>query len=282
MNKKRIDLNQPFNLTKTLYSGQPPNFVFQEQEKGHIGFIRHNSRYKPIKLSQKQGKIEYKADVPKKKVKRFLGLEQDIEMVYSEINTDSYIKKLIDKYKGLRITNFNPQFTVISFIVSANNCIRNISSFISNLTNVYGEKTSIDGHTLYLPPDNNELSRLTIDDFKKLKAGYRSRYLHKTLQMLNNNEVNLQRLYKKNHEEVREQLMTLMGIGTKISDCISLFSYSNYESFPVDVNVRREMKKNYGLHDFNDSEIQNYARDRWGDYAGYAQQYIFLDAITKK
>ncbi|OUJ18497.1 3-methyladenine DNA glycosylase/8-oxoguanine DNA glycosylase [Methanonatronarchaeum thermophilum] len=281
MKTNKIKIKQPFDLSKTIYSGQPPNFVFNEKKGSYTGFIKYNQNYKPIKLHQKNDHITYKADVPKKTVKQFLGLHHDIEAIINKINTDEFIKNLTEKHSGLRITRFDPQFTVIAFIVSANNCIRNISNFISNLTKFHGHEKTIDGDKVYLPPLDNELYKLTTDDFKKLKAGYRSRYLSKTTSMLKDGVVDLNSLHDKNHHEVREQLMTLMGVGTKIADCISLFSYSNYNSFPVDVNIRRQMKNNYKLNDMTDKEIQEYARDKWGEYAGYAQQYIFLDAITR-
>ncbi|WGI16650.1 DNA glycosylase [Methanonatronarchaeum sp. AMET-Sl] len=280
MKTRTIKPKKPFNLKYTLYSGQPPNFIFNKKDNSHYGYIKHNSKYKPIRLKQKQTELEIKTKIPKTKVKKFLGINHDLNHIYSQINTDKKIQKQIDNFNGLRITKSDPQFSIISFIVSANNCIRNITSFITNLTEQYGEKTEIDGYQINLPPEDKVLFKLSEEDFKKLKAGYRSKYLEKTLEMIKNKQVDLNSLHHKKHTEVKEKLMDLMGVGTKISDCISLFSYSNYEAFPIDVNIRRSMKKNYNLKQHSDKEIQIFAKNKWGEYAGYAQQYIYLDALT--
>lgn len=46
--------------------------------------------------------------------------------------------------------------------------------------------------------------------------------------------------------EVREQLLTLSGVGPKVADCILLFStLKRFEVFPIDVWVRRVMNELY-------------------------------------
>ncbi len=76
--------------------------------------------------------------------------------------------------------------------------------------------------------------------------------------------------------DAKDSLMGLYGIGDKVADCILLFGYGKFEAFPIDVWIKRTMERIY----FNGrkksiKQIHSIATEMWGDYRGYAQQYIF-------
>ena len=79
---------------------------------------------------------------------------------------------------------------------------------------------------------------------------------------------------------VREKLLTLPGVGPKVADCILLFStLKRLEVFPIDVWVRRVMNELY-IKSEDESKvskklIEKLAREKYGDLAGIAQQYLF-------
>lgn len=84
----------------------------------------------------------------------------------------------------------------------------------------------------------------------------------------------------KKTEEAREILLTLPGVGPKVADCILLFSeLKRLEVFPVDVWVRRVMNDLYikmeDENKVNKKEVLNLAKEKYGDLAGLAQQYLF-------
>ena len=85
---------------------------------------------------------------------------------------------------------------------------------------------------------------------------------------------------EKDTEKVRETLLTLPGVGPKVADCILLFStLKRFEVFPIDVWVRRVMNdlyiKNPDETKVNKREIEKLAKEKYGDLAGLAQQYLF-------
>jgi len=75
-----------------------------------------------------------------------------------------------------------------------------------------------------------------------------------------------------------EQLKKFNGIGPKVSDCIMLFSMQKYSAFPVDVWVKRAMQFFYLAPDVSLPKIRVFARDKFGNLAGFAQQYLFYYA----
>ena len=52
----------------------------------------------------------------------------------------------------------------------------------------------------------------------------------------------------------------------------SLFGLERYSSFPVDVWIKRIITQVYGVED---KLIQQYVKEKYGDIAGFAQQYLY-------
>ena len=72
-----------------------------------------------------------------------------------------------------------------------------------------------------------------------------------------------------------EKLITVSGIGPKVANCIMLFGVRDTAAFPVDTWVKQIMNDMYGF-DLKDTKgMQAFAAEKYGDLAGYAQQYLF-------
>ena len=76
-------------------------------------------------------------------------------------------------------------------------------------------------------------------------------------------------------EEKRKQLLEYHGIGPKVADCIMLFGCREFTAFPVDTWVKTIMNDMYGFEKKDIKGMQAFARERFGDLRGFAQQYLF-------
>ena len=54
-----------------------------------------------------------------------------------------------------------------------------------------------------------------------------------------------------------------------------LFAYHRRETFPVDVWIKRVMETLFIGKEVPKKQVDDYAREIFGDLAGYAQQYLF-------
>ncbi|UUX91496.1 hypothetical protein [Methanoplanus endosymbiosus] len=86
------------------------------------------------------------------------------------------------------------------------------------------------------------------------------------------------------YEQARGKIMEFKGVGPKVADCILLFAFQKFESFPVDVWMSRIMSEFYDvgnpkatLSAYEYDRIRRFAKDYFGDYAGYAQEYLFAN-----
>ena len=124
------------------------------------------------------------------------------------------------------------------------------------------------------------MAKATVKDLRKLGLGFRDIRVYETTNIINKNEKILQELEEeKDLEKLREKLLKFPGVGPKVADCIMLFSLKKLEVFPIDVWVRRVMNELYIKKDdekkVSKKEIERIAKEKYGNLAGLAQQYLF-------
>lgn len=195
----------------------------------------------------------------------YFDLSQDYGVVKRKLARKDPVMKEAVKYGwGIRILKQEPWETIVSFIISANNNIPRIKKNIEDLARNFGEKkATYRGEDFYEVPSPQVLSTLTEEDLACCRLGYRAGYLIKTARSIC-------------EEGIREdRLLSYCGVGPKVADCIKLFSMEGTRCFPVDTWVKKLMHELYGLPENDKKAIEGFAREKFGENAGLAQQYLF-------
>ena len=278
--KYEIKNIKSFELADIFDCGQC--FRWNKQEDGsYTGIFKGN-----VMNVQKQGDtVIFKGmctgDI-KEIVEEYFDLNRDYEKLKEELSKiDNNIKVSIEYGKGIRILNQDLWEMIISYIISANNNIPRIKGIIERMSKKYGKEIEWNGEKYYTFPTIEELKDVTVEDYRNLGTGFRDIRLYETVQMISDGKIKLDELQKNpDIHEVREQLLTLSGVGPKVADCILLFStLKRFEVFPIDVWVRRVMNELYIKNEdetkVNKKEIEKIAQDKFGNLAGLAQQYLF-------
>jgi N-glycosylase/DNA lyase len=271
---------EEFNLEDIFECGQC--FRWNElEDKSYIGIVKENV----IKVKKGNGKILFTSmgeDNLEELVKQYFDLDRDYSKIKSELSKiDENMKTSVKYGSGIRLLNQDLWETIISFIISANNNIPRIKGIIERLSKSYGKKIVWEDKEYYTFPTTEELKDVTIEEYRKLGLGFRDKRLYETTQIILNKEVDLEKMHKNtNTQEVREQLLSLSGVGPKVADCILLFStLKRLEVFPIDVWVRRVMNdlyiKNEDETKVSKKQIEKIAKEKFGNQAGLAQQYLF-------
>ena len=113
-----------------------------------------------------------------------------------------------------------------------------------------------------------------------IKAGFRDKYiLDAAAQFVSGNMNNLPLL---DNESAKKQLMSIKGVGNKVADCVMLFGLHRYNSFPVDVWIKRIMEYCYFDNKQSIADISAFAHEKFGEHCGFAQQYLFFYARENK
>ncbi|MGN1297866.1 MAG: DNA-3-methyladenine glycosylase family protein [Clostridia bacterium] len=218
----------------------------------------------------------------KSTVENYFDLNRDYGKIKNELSKiDENMRISIEYGKGIRILNQDLWETIISFIISANNNIPRIKGIIERLSKKYGSEIIYKGKKYYTFPKAEQLRDVTVEEYRNLGLGFRDKRLFETTQMILNKKVDLGKMQENpSTMEVREQLLTLSGVGPKVADCILLFStLKRFEVFPIDVWVRRVMNDLYIKQEdetkVTKKQIEKIANEKFGNLAGLAQQYLF-------
>lgn len=195
---------------------------------------------------------------------------------------DPVMREAIEFGHGIRLLRQEFQETLISFIISQNNGIPRIKKIIESLAKSYGEPVECSRPGVYAFPSCERLAELTLEDFRVIRAGYRDKYIYKVSRQVCSGEVSLDSIMKGSIREARLEMQKLFGVGPKVADCILLFSGIRYDIFPVDRWVRRVMAELYLGYEAGNEEIYDFAMEKFGELAGFAQQYLFYYAREKK
>ena len=257
-------------------------FRWNEQEdKSYTGIFKNNV----LNVSKIENDIIFEgmcdAEI-EEIVKQYFDLNRDYEKIKETLSKiDQNMKTSIEYGKGIRILNQDLWETIISFIISANNNIPRIKGIIERLSKKYGNEIIYKEKSYYTFPTPEQLKDVTVQEYRELGLGFRDVRLYETTKMILENQVNLEELRTNpNTHEVREKLLTLSGVGPKVADCILLFSdLKRFEVFPIDVWVRRVMNdlyiKNEDETKVSKKQIEKIAKEKFGNLAGLAQQYLF-------
>ena len=194
---------------------------------------------------------------------------------------DDFMKESIDFGYGIRILNQDLWECIISFIISANNNIPRIKKIIERLSLNYGNEIEFNGKIYYSFPTVESLSKASVEDLRNLGLGFRDKRVYKTTKMILQNQIDLEKLKVSNNTTyIEEELLKLDGVGEKVANCIMLFALKRFDTFPVDVWVRRVINDLY-IHEENEEKvskikIKKMAKEKFSDYQGLAQQYLFF------
>ena len=281
--KYELDIGKnkiPFELKDIFYCGQC--FRWKKQEDGsYTGIFGKNV----LNVKKEDNKITFQGicekDI-KETVEKYFDLNRDYEKIKAKLaKIDNNMKTSIEYGKGIRILNQDLWETIISFIISANNNIPRIKGIIEKLSKKYGKEIEYNHQKYYTFPTPEQLKDVTVEEYRKLGLGFRDIRLYETVKMVLYKKVDLEKMEENpNTTEVREELLTLSGVGPKVADCILLFSdLKRLEVFPIDVWVRRVMNDLYIKQEdenkVSKKQIEKIAEEKFGNLAGLAQQYLF-------
>jgi N-glycosylase/DNA lyase len=282
----RIPINEacPVNLDATLCCGQ----AFRWDRKGDWWFGIVGD--KVCRIRQIDNELEFEnADVDL--VRSYFRLDDDLPKIFSQIGKDKYSKHAIQEFAGLRILNQDPSECLISYICATYKSIAAIKRMLSELSAKFGDKILCDGQSFHTFPTLAKLAKATVRELTSCGLGYRAKHVAQTARILEGGDLEVGKLKETTYEQAKTKLLSLPGVGPKAADCVLLFSLGKLEAFPVDVWIRRVILRHYRRHfptDFirkiserkslSNSEykrLSSFGRKYFGEYAGYAQEYLY-------
>lgn len=277
-----VDEVTDFDLGQTLECGQC--FRYEKIMENEYILVAKNTL---LRVKQEENRIIF-YDTTKEQYetiwKNYFDLDRDYKNIKNWLlSKDDSLKEAIDSKYGVRILNQDFFEMLITFIISQNKQIPHIMQIVTMISIQYGVRLGeIDGKSYYSFPTPEALSKVSEEEFRSLKAGFRAPYLVDACQKIYNGDIREEELHLLDNEGVLRRLMTIKGVGEKIAHCVMLFGLSRRDAFPVDVWIKRIMEHIYYKKVTKKEVIQQFAKEHFGEYGGYAQQYLFYYARDNK
>jgi N-glycosylase/DNA lyase len=199
----------------------------------------------------------------------FLRSGDDIRSIQRALRKDPVLAQGAEQLKGLRIVKLDEWECLISYILATYANIPRIMKMVDSVATAYGPRIAPGVHAF---PGRRRLAKASTGQLTNLGLGYRAKYIHRVCEEIDEDAINS--MMERPYEDLRRDLIELPGVGEKVADCVSLFGFGRLESFPIDVWIERALRRLYGQKG-SYSKLRLFAAGRFGQYAGYAQEYIY-------
>lgn len=211
--------------------------------------------------------------------KNYLDMDTDYGSIKKWlIDKDDRLKAAVTEKYGIRILRQEFHEMLMSFIISQNKQIPHIKQIVAALSERFGTSAgTIEGKEYFNFPDTEMIKSISEDEYRQLKTGFRAPYLRSAAEHMERGLCG--DIFKDmDYNDAKARLMEIKGVGDKVANCVLLFGLGYRNAFPVDVWVKRIMEQVYFQEDTPKEIIMEFAKENFGEYGGYAQQYLFYYA----
>ncbi len=279
--------NRPLSLTPTLAGGQA--FRWRKDKDGiwwgtagrHIFAF-----WKPEDNARSNLYWQTWPELNRREVvEDYLQLNVDTEALLEEWSRAAPdCAETLHRYEGARVLRQHPLECFTAFQCATCNTVMKIERSVEHLARGYGEIAEAAGRKFYLFPTLDVLAQMDEGYLRAGLWGYRAPRVIALAQYMRMKPFNwLELLRKLPYTEAKRELQKLNGIGPKVADCICLFALDKPEAVPVDTHVRKIAGRLFGekytlgsLTENKYNEIALLFHEKFGQYAGWAQQALFL------
>lgn len=264
-----------FNLDLTLASGQV--FHWKRKERGYIGVIAG----KPLFVGQDGESLLVSAGC-EELASRYFALDHPLPQIYKTFPTDPTMSRALETCRGLRIIRQPAWECLATFITSSLKQVPHIRQISHAIRETFGSPVRLGRETLHAYPAAEALARATEEQLRACRLGYRAKNLLATARVIASGGVDLAGIEAMDDEAALARLCELPGVGPKIANCVLLFAYGRLRAFPIDVWIGRVLRENYfkRKRKVTEKRMQIFSNSYFGEFGGYAQQYLFHHART--
>ena len=260
-----MDLGE-IDLDHTLSCGQA--FRWRKQEGRWKGIVAGEE----VVLRKIGDEVDVQTSLSDRAVREYFRCDDDTEAIFADIRKDRYVARLLRQYHGLRLLRQDPWECSASYILATYANVPRIIQMVEKVCRTFGTKLS-QGAYAFPTPDRILKKR---DKAGTCGLGYRCDRFVEFARSVHEGEVDFGSLKRASYLDCTKELVRFDGIGNKVADCVAIFSLDHLEAFPIDVRISRVLEQRYGVQG-SYRKVGAWAREHFGRYAGYAQEFIYYD-----
>lgn len=263
-----------FDLALTLGSGQV--FHWLPHGRGFAGTIGQT----PVYVEQCGGVL--RTNAAPALISRYFALDHPLREICRTFPDDVRMENARAFCHGLRIIRQPAWECLATFITSSMKQVAHIAQISHAIRRRFGTPVHWPGGPrLFAYPAAARLAEYADErSLRECALGYRAINLLKTARLIAGGKVDLEAIHTMSDADARAELLRLPGVGEKVANCVLLFACERVRAFPIDVWIGRVLRENYfaGKAGVTDRELREFSATYFGEFGGYAQQYLFHHA----
>ncbi|MDB6147490.1 MAG: hypothetical protein JWO45_1154 [Spartobacteria bacterium] len=264
-----------FNLAMTLNSGQV--FHWEAVGNGFCGTIEAAAVY-----VEQDGEGLRINGASAATVANYFALDHSLTEICGSFPDDPVMNVARDYCRGLRIIRQPKWECLATFICSSMKQVVHIRQISRALRVRFGQSRKIGPHWVSTFPSPQRLADCSEKELRECALGYRAKNLLATARLVANGKADLDDWTGLSDLELKTRLCELPGVGAKVANCVMLFAYERLRAFPIDVWIERVLRGSYFVRKRKPTSktLRAFSDTYFGEYGGYAQQYLFHHART--
>jgi len=201
---------------------------------------------------------------------RYLGGEDDLDLIISNISeADEYVAKLAENCPGMRILRQDHWECLATYLLATNANVKRIGQMVESVCNHFGKDL---GKRHAFPTPSQILDGA--ECIGECRLGFREQRFITLAERVESGELDVESFTDMDYEQCVKELQGINGVGPKVADCVALFAFEHMEAFPIDARISKVMENMYGITG-SYSTVSEYGRKKFGEYAGYAQEFLY-------
>jgi len=266
-----------FDLALTLQSGQA--FHWTQAGNGFVGTIANIPLY-----VEQCGTILKFTPGTQSLVRHYFALDHSPSVIRASFPKDTTMRESMEFCRGMRILRQPAWECLATFITSSMKQVAHIRQMSMAIREKFGRRLRIGNTDLFTYPSADRLASAAEEELRECKLGYRAKNLLGTARKIADGTVDLERIKTMDDSDALAELCKLPGVGEKVANCVLLFAYERLKAFPIDVWIERVLRDTYfkGKRNVTQKRLRVFSQTYFGDYGGYAQQYLFHHARVRK
>ncbi|MFH1890709.1 MAG: hypothetical protein ABIJ91_04070 [Candidatus Kuenenbacteria bacterium] len=299
----KVKPTKPFNFDSTFY--KPDHFTSGDNLWQHgirwqtwnwkkvplgIKFINKGSVNNPlvqIKIYARDKLSNEFINSLIKEINYSYNLNLDLKDFYKKFKHDKILSPIIKKWKGMRPGHPSSlyEYLIIGIVLQNASVKRSIQMF-QNLLENYGKLLEFDNKKLWCFWYPGDLQKISENDLRKLKVGYRDKSIKKIDDYFKQGLINEMKLRKQSREDQMEELLKLYGVGPAtvwyiLFDVFHHLDFFNHIS-PWEQKIYSKIF--FNKNPANPVPVKKLLKyfERFGEYKQLAIHYIWEDLFWKR
>lgn len=276
------------DLARCLSSGQ----VFRWQKLTEGWLVADGRSWFRIRVADEASggcRLHVQSNASREAFERLFGLDWDLEHIDRTLLKNApELKPYMEAMQGLRVMRrSDPSETLYTFLCTVNNHLSRIRAMVGKLARLGTPIDEVEGETIYAFPTSEVIAALPEARLRAEGFGYRAASIPAAARALLARPPGwLEGLALAPYEEAHAELQSLPGVGPKVADCVCLFGLGHTCAAPVDTHIWQAVRRLY-LPEWREDKLTparykasgQVLRARFGDLAGWAQQYLFYESV---